>query len=72
MSNPPLNPSPASHFVSSSRYGPMTGIVAALQAVVIIRGYSRIWGEISDEMHTGMPSSVRRYSATSRSFAGFA
>ena len=35
----------------------MTGIVAALQAVVIIRGYSRICGEISAEMHTGTPSS---------------
>ena len=35
----------------------MTGIVAALQAVVIIRGYSRICGETSAEMHTGTPSS---------------
>ena len=35
----------------------MTGIVAALHAVVIMRGYSRIWGETSAEMHTGTPSS---------------
>ncbi len=33
----------------------MTGIVAALHAVVIMRGYSRICGEISAEMHTGTP-----------------
>ena len=50
----------------------MTGIVAALHAVVIIRGYSRICGEMSEEMHTGTPSSRRRWSATSRSFAGLA
>jgi hypothetical protein len=36
----------------------MTGIVAALHAVVIMRGYSRICGEISAEMHTGTPSSA--------------
>ena len=41
----------------------MTGIVAALQAVVIMRGYSRICGEISAEMQTGTPSSPRRWSA---------
>ena len=41
---------------------PDHGMVAALQAVVIMRGYSRIWGEISDEMHTGTPSSRRRCS----------
>ena len=45
----------------------MTGIVAALQAVVTMRGYSRICGEISAEMHTGTPSSRRRCSATTRS-----
>ena len=49
----------------------MTGIVAALHAVVTIRGYSRIWGEISAEMHTGNPSSRRRYSATATSLARF-
>ncbi len=56
----PPKPSADSHFWSSSRYGPMTGMVAALHAAVIMRGYSRIWGEISDEMHTGTPSSPRR------------
>ncbi len=50
----------------------MTGIVAALHAVVIIRGYSRIWGEISAEMHTGTPSSLARCSATMRSLDGLA
>ena len=45
----------------------MTGIVAALQAVVTMRGYSRICGETSAEMHTGTPSSRRRCSATARS-----
>ena len=50
----------------------MTGIVAALHAVVIMRGYSRICGEISAEMHTGTPSSRRRCSATTRSLAGLA
>ena len=68
----PPKPSAASHFCSSSRYGPITGIVAALHAVVIIRGYSRICGEISAEMHTGTPSSRRRCSAISRSLAGLA
>jgi hypothetical protein len=38
----PPKPSDDSHFCSSSRYGPITGIVAALQAVVTMRGYSRI------------------------------
>ncbi len=37
----------------------MTGIVAALHAVVIMRGYSRICGEISAEMHTGTPRRLR-------------
>ena len=36
----------------------MTGIVAALQAVVIMRGYSRICGDTSAEMHTGTPSAA--------------
>ena len=48
----------------------MTGIVAALQAVVIIRGYSRICGETSAEMHTGTPSRRCRCCATTRSLAG--
>ena len=60
ISTDPPKPSPDSHFCSSSRYGPMTGIVAALQAVVTMRGYSRICGDTSDEMHTGTPSSRRR------------
>ncbi len=47
ISTEPPKPSAASHFCSSSRYGPMTGIVAALHAVVIMRGYSRICGEMS-------------------------
>ena len=47
----------------------MTGIVAALHAVVIIRGYSRIWGEMSAEKQTGTPSVCSRYSATRTSFA---
>ena len=72
ISRPPAKPSPASHLVSSSRYGPMTGMVAALHAVVIMRGYSRIWGDSSDEMHTGTPSSARRTAATSRSLVGSA
>ena len=38
----------------------MTGMAAALQAAVIMRGYSRICGEISAEMHTGTPSSRPR------------
>ena len=50
----------------------MTGIVAALQAVVIMRGYSRIWGLISLDTHTGTPSSRRRCSAITRSLAGLA
>ncbi len=69
ISTEPPNPSADSHFCSSSRYGPITGIVAALQAVVIIRGYSRICGDTSPEMHTGRPSSACRWSATSRSLA---
>ena len=72
ISTEPPKPSLASHFCSSSRYGPITGIVAALHAVVIMRGYSRICGEISAEMHTGTPSSRRRCSATTRSLAGLA
>ena len=60
MSTDPPNPSPDSHFCSSSRYGPITGIVAALHAVVTMRGYSRICGDTSAEMHTGTPSSRRR------------
>ena len=50
----------------------MTGMVAALQAVVIMRGYSRICGETSEDTHTGTPSARRRWSATSRSLAGLA
>ena len=42
----------------------MTGMVAALQAVVVIRGYSRICGEMSAEMQTGMPKAWRRCAAT--------
>ena len=72
ISTEPPKPSAASHFCSSSRYGPITGIVAALHAVVIIRGYSRICGEMSLEMHTGTPSARRRCSATARSLAGLA
>ena len=72
ISTDPPKPSAASHFCSSSRYGPITGIVAALQAVVIIRGYSRICGEMSLEMHTGTPRARRRCSATARSLAGLA
>ena len=53
ISTAPPKPSVDSHFCSSSRYGPITGIVAALQAVVTIRGYSRICGDTSAEMHTG-------------------
>jgi hypothetical protein len=34
----------------------MTGIVTALHAVVIMRGYSRICGEISADTHTGTPA----------------
>jgi hypothetical protein len=60
ISTEPPKPSAASHFCSSSRYGPITGIVAALHAVVIMRGYSRICGEMSLEMHTGTPSALRR------------
>jgi hypothetical protein len=60
ISTEPPKPSLDSHFWSSSRYGPMTGIVAALQAVVTMRGYSRICGETSAEMHTGTPSSAAR------------
>ena len=59
------SPPPDSHFCSSSRYGPITGIVAALHAVVTMRGYSRICGDTSAEMQTGTPSSARRWSATS-------
>ena len=47
----------------------MTGMVAALQAVVVIRGYSRICGEISAEMQTGMPKVWRRWEATLCSLA---
>ena len=47
--------------------GAMTGIVAALHAVVTMRGYSRIWGEMSLEIQTITPSSVRRWSAITRS-----
>ena len=43
----------------------ITGIVAALHAVVIIRGYSRICGDTSDETQTGTPSAARRCSARS-------
>ena len=49
----------------------MTGIVAALQAAVIMRGYSRICGDISAEMHTGTPRSLCRRDATACSLAGF-
>ena len=35
-------------------------MAAALQAAVIMRGYSRIWGEISADMHTGTLSSRLR------------
>ena len=72
ISTEPPNPSAASHFCSSSRYGPITGIVAALHAVVIIRGYSRSCGEISALMHTGTPSRSASCSATTRSLAGLA
>ena len=49
----------------------MTGIVAALQAAVTMRGYSLICGDISAEMHTGTPSRCRRCSAIACSLAGF-
>ncbi len=48
----------------------MIGMVAALQAAVIMRGYSLIWGEMSAEAHTGTPSSRRSSLASSRSLAG--
>jgi DNA replication and repair protein RecF len=47
-------------------------IVTALHAVVIIRGYSRICGEMSEEMHTGNDNCFARCSATTRSLPGFA
>jgi hypothetical protein len=68
ISTDPPKPSPESHFCSSSRYGPITGIVDALHAVVTMRGYSRICGDTSADTHTGTPSSRRRCSATTRSF----
>ena len=46
----------------------MTGIVAALHAVVTMRGYSRICGETSCDVQTGTPSAspqVRRRRARS-------
>ena len=64
----PPKPSLTNHFCNSVRYGPIMGIVAALHAVVIMRGNSRICGEISAEMHTGTPSASLTASATIRSF----
>ena len=50
----------------------MTGIVAALHAVVTMRGYSRICGATSLDVETGSPRRSASTAASVRSFFGFA
>ena len=46
-------------------------MAAALQAVVIMRGYSRICGATSADRQTGTPSACARCSPAARSLAPF-